>query len=144
MHDRTTITNLLMLTILAGILLISGSLQCAFDCLTLDNHSHAAALRVDGCHMELQQPEQFDQCPNKACHEWSPSSRNLGRPHIYSLHSTSQPLSSVSRQLEPDFRAGEPLHLEPLEPPRYLALSTLEGRPPTEQIRSLRTTVLLN
>lgn len=144
MTDRFPITNLLLLLLLAGFLLVSGSLQCAFDCLTQADHGHSAAVRVDDCHITPQQPDPISICANKACHQGSPQHHNLGAPQLFSLTSLAQPLSGPSRVQLPLLRTGTPLLLALTRQPALLANYSPDLTVPSQQVLSLRTTVLLN
>ena len=144
MTERLPITNLLLLLILATFLLISGSLQSAFDCLTQVNHPRSAAVRVDDCHSTEQLPAPVTSCANKACHQGSPQHHDLDGPQLFSLNSLTQPISSSSRLQMPVLRAGSPLPITPTPQPILLAGNTQISLVPSQQQRSIRTTVLLN
>lgn len=144
MTERTHITNLLLLLLLTSVMLASGGLQCAFDCLTQADHRHSAAVRVDECHLVVQPPDREISCANKACHQSSPQQLELGGPQLFSLNKLHHPLSGASRLQMPLFRAGTQA-LQPVAPqPVLLAELSNEFFKPSQQIRSLRTTVLLN
>ncbi len=144
MTERTNITNLLLLSVLTAILLVSGSLQCAFDCLTLGDDQPATAISVNSCHLDIAKVESVDSCLNKACHMISTSPRDLGSPEIHSAYKMPQPLLGNSRQVTPQFRAGSPLILPQidLQPQLAFQATTSEALPQTLSV--IRSTILLN
>ena len=144
MTDRTHITNLLLLLLLTSVMLVSGGLQCAFDCLTQADHRHSAAVRVDECHLVVQQPDQEISCANKACHQSNPQHQELGGPQLFSLNKLQHPLSGTSRLQMPLFRAGTQALQTPAPQPVLLLVQNNEFFKPSQQLRCLRTTVLLN
>lgn len=149
MSERTNITNFLLLSILAAIILVTGSLQCAFDCLAgVDSVRSTFALdaqanRVDGCHPTFEHATVADSCLNKACHQRLPHHRNLGGPEIYRLESLAQPLYSNSRQPAPQYRAGSAISLSLNMQRPELRLPTSVSDTPPQTLASIRTTVLL-
>ena len=144
MTERLPITNLLLLLMLTGFLFVSGSLQCAFECLTQADRSHNVAMRIVGCHVASLQPDPVLTCANKACHQGSPQHQDLGGPQLFSLNKLAHPLSSSSRQQMPLLSAGRPLPLAPAQQPVLLADNNADFTGPSQQLRSIRTTVLLN
>ncbi|WP_303720288.1 hypothetical protein [Malonomonas rubra] len=149
MSERTNITNFLLLSILTAILLVSGSLQCAFDCLTrVDVLQPVASFnvqkdRVNTCHPSLNHSSSTVNCLNKACHQRLPHHRNLGGPEFYRLAKLPQPLYNGSRQPEPQYRAGSAIELQRIA--RHTAArlqATVSTRPPQIQY-CIRATVLL-
>lgn len=143
MTERTDITNLLLTTVLTGILLISGSLQYAFDYLSQADYLHSTAIRVDGCHLSVAQADPVLCCPNKACHQGNTPHRDLGGPEVHSRYKQSQPLVASSRQSTPQQRAGS--HIVPptvaLQP--QLALQATVSTAPPHALYGIRSTILL-
>ena len=144
MTERFAITNLLLLLVLASILLVSGGLQCAFNCLPQTDHHHTTATRVDDCHYVAHQPDPEYSCANKACHQGNPQRHDINGPQLFSLNSLPLPFSSPSRQQLPQLRAGTALKLPPAQQPILLAGSIPDVLVPSQQLISIRTTVLLN
>lgn len=144
LSERTPITTLLLLLLLASFLLVSGGLQCAFDCLAQADHRHSAAVRVDDCHLKVPQADPASSCANKACHQGSPQRQNLDGPQLFSLNKLQYPFSGTSRLQMPVFRAGAPLPSTPAQHPILLAVQKTDFFKPSQQLRTLRTTVLLN
>lgn len=144
MTERTNITTLVLLSVLTAILLVSGGLQCAFDCLTLGDDRSTTAIRVDSCHPDIVQVETVDNCLNKACHMISSGHRDLSGPEIHRSYSMPQPLLGSSRQTTPQFRAGSPLILPQidLQPQFAFQATTSEALPLTLAV--IRSTILLN
>jgi hypothetical protein len=140
--ERLPITNLLLLLTLTGFLLISGSLQCAFDCLTQAGNGRSVAARVNDCHLAIHQPDPVSPSTNKACHQGTQQQQDLGGPQLFSLNQLQHPLSSGSRQQMPVFRAGASLPLLSARQPRLLAGQNNDSFGPSQQLRSLRATVL--
>jgi len=138
-----------MLSVLFGILLVSGSLQCAFDCLPkVDSLQAPLTLlteseRCDNCHPAFEHAEPLLSCLNKACHQRLPLHRNLDGPEIYRLVKLSQPLFSSSRQPIPQFRAGSAIVLPPVVSPPGSQLSATSSDRLPQTLFSLRSTVLL-
>jgi hypothetical protein len=141
--EHTNITNLLLLSVLAGILLVGGGLQCAFDCLTQADNRQSVSARVDTCHLYQNQPNLAASCPDKACHQSSPHHRNLDSPEIYRLQNIAQPLYSSPRQPEPQFRAGTAFVLPPTDLQQGLLLHASLSDIPFHTLFSIRTTVIL-
>jgi len=148
MNERTQITNLLLLSVLFGILLISGSLQCAFDCLTradgfYTGPSFSASQRIDGCHMSIDHTAPTVSCLNKACHQRTPYQRDLDGPEMFQLVSQAQPISGPGRQPNPSFRAGSAISLSPAQQQHQSCSVTRAPEILRQNLISIRTTVLL-
>jgi hypothetical protein len=148
LSERTNLTDILLLTVLAGILLVSGSLQCAFDCLTRVDGMPSAALfvttdRVNSCHTSIESTAPEIICLNKACHQRLPLQRDLGGPAIYRLEKLAQPLFSSSRQLAPLFRASDEFTYPPPGQETSADQSLASKTPVPTTHFSIRTTVLL-
>ncbi len=144
MTNRSTLINMLLLAVLTGIILVSGSIQCAVECLTRNDQYQGSAIRVDDCHYVISQTSETEQCLNKACHRSGPAHGSLDGPEVSSLQKLAQPLASASSQLTPEFRAGSAIEQPRPEQDPRLALVSSDTQPPSQQQRSLRTTVLLN
>jgi len=146
--ERTQLTNFLLLSVLIGILLLSGSLQCAFDCLTRNDGpvtAHAwqsAGSRVDICHLSVDQHQPSVTCLNKACHQRVPYQRNLGGPEIFHLVSLDQPLQTSWRQPAPLFRAGSTFGISSRIQPEQQRQPATVADTLTQTLSSIRTTVL--
>lgn len=149
MTERTQLTNFLLLSILASILLLSGSLQCAFDCLTrndgpLTGHAlHSVGSRVDICHLSIDQHPPSVACLNKACHQRLPYQRNLGSPEIFRLVDLAQPLHTNWRQATPLFRPGSTLEFSPYLRQEQQRHPKIVADTLSQALSSIRTTVLL-
>ena len=143
MTERLPTTNLLLLLLLTGFLLVTGSLQCAFACLTQADSGYRSTKQVSSCHLIENQPAPALNCPNKACHKVSPQHQDLGGPQLFSLNKLQHPLSSTSRLQMPLLRVGTPLTL-PAPQPILLAVQSNDLSELSQQLRSLRSTVLLN
>ena len=138
-----------MLSVLLGILLISGSLQCALDGLTrIDTLQSTLTLqaqsdRCDNCHPAFEHTEPSLSCLNKACHQRLPLQRNLGGPEIYRLEKLAQPIYSSSRQPAPQYRAGSAIELSTnrLQPEIHLPATSSNSLP--QILSSIRATVIL-
>ncbi len=144
MTERSTLINILLLTILAGVFLTSGGLQCAVDCLTPGVGQQANAIRVADCHFVSTPQQAVEACLNKACHQSSPLYGSLGGPVFSGLQSQVQPLANAPQQPTPQSRAASN-DLSPLPP----LIAKLTATPPeihtiSQQQLSLRSTVLLN
>ena len=144
MTERFTITNLLLLLVLASILLVSGGLQCASDCLTQTDHHHTTATRVDDCHSVTYQPAPEYTCANKACHQGNPQQHDINGPQLFSLNSLPLPFTAPSKQQLPLLRVGTALQSPPTQQPILLAGNIPDILSPSQQLISIRTTVLLN
>ena len=144
MLERPPITNLLLLSVLTGILLVSGSLQCAFDCLTrLDNSDHPA-VRVNVCHYVSCQPVASISCPSKTCHRGSPYEHHLGDPEYHNQQLQNQPLVCSSPANPPTAKTGGAFARCFQEQRQLLAFRTDFLLPPLQSLNEIRTTVLLN
>ncbi|SHJ98551.1 hypothetical protein SAMN02745165_03693 [Malonomonas rubra DSM 5091] len=148
MNERTQMTNILMLSVLFGILLISGSLQCAFDCLTRNDGLHTGpslsfSERIDSCHLSINHTAPTVSCLNKACHQRMPYQRDLGSPEMSQLVSQAQPISGTSRQPSPSFRAGSAIIVTIAEQHPQLRMLSTAPESQRQNLTSIRTTVLL-
>jgi hypothetical protein len=147
LNERTPITNFLLLSVLAGILLVSGSLQWASVSLSHSDSLvapslYAFATRVDTCHQSIEHALPTPSCLNKACHQRVPQQRDLGGPQIYQLHKLPQPLYSSSRQPVPLYRSGTAIIL-PHNTSQALLSRPISAANRTQQsLASIRTTVL--
>jgi len=142
--ERTNITNFLLLSILTGFLLVSGSLQSAFDCLTQADSLYVAAIRVDNCHPNIAQVDPVDSCLNKACHQGNTHHHNLTGPEIHSSGKQPQPLVGSYRQPSPQYRAGSLLILPTIDLQPQLAFQATTSTAPPQALYGIRTTILLN
>ena len=149
MSERTPFTNLLLLTVLTTILLVSGSLQCAFDCLTRTDSLQAPLTlqaesdRCDNCHPAYEHAEPSLSCLNKACHQRLPHHRDLDGPVIYQLGNLAQPLYSSSRQPVPQFRAGSAIVIPQAASQPGAQLNATSSNHLPQTLFSIRSTVLL-
>jgi len=143
-QERSSITNLLLLTILAGILLVSGSLQCAFDCLTNLDNGYRPVVRVDNCHLVYNEPTQIASCPNNACHQETADLSRFGGPEYHHQQPQDLALASFSHSFAPECKSGEPFESSPLNCQPLLAINSTSSLAPIQSLRELRTTVLLN
>lgn len=146
--ERTPITNFLLLSVLTGILLVSGSLQCAFDCLTQADGRysgqgiHEYSSRVDTCHLSLNHVEPTVSCLNKACHQRLPNLRDLGGPEIFSLKKLPQPIYSNTRQPAPLFRAGSAIIIAHCNQKSLLSSQNTLSNNLSQTLSGIRSTVL--
>ncbi len=143
--DRSSITNLCLLMVLAGILMLSGGLQCAFNCLTSNENLYTPTVtkRVDECHNSVSQSAQDTSCPNKACHQGSPHHRNLGDPEFSSLHNLNQPIINNYREPTPQYRVGTAFvtAFASYQPSTILYSSIEIGT--SKNLQSIRSTILI-
>lgn len=144
MSERSSITNLLLLTVLTGILLVSGSLQCACDCLTRLDNNYRPAVRVTDCHFVFRQPTPIVSCPNEACHQGDSHQRSLGGPEYHNLLLQDHSLASSSHSVNPEYKAGDPFELPFIGRQPQLANNSGLSQAPFQSLREIRTTVLLN
>jgi len=142
--ERPHITNLLLLTVLTGILLVSGSLQCAFDCLTHLDNGYRPSVRVDVCHSVNHPKAVIAGCPSKACHQGEPYHSNLGSPEYHNQQLQNHPLASFSPGGTPQAKSGDPFERGYPNLPGLLAFQNDLFLPPFQSQNELRTTVLLN
>lgn len=149
--EHNNLTNALLLSILALILFVSGSLQYAFDCLTQVNNPslvqqvrYFETVRVDDCHPgSSEQHITGNYCQHKICHQHSMPLSDLGTPEILPLFKQAHPLYSDYRQPQPDYRAGSPLPQSHRPNQSKLQRQTATASIPTQSLSQLRSTVLL-
>lgn len=138
-----------MLSVLIGILLISGGLQCAFDCLTsVDSLQSSFTLqtqsdRCDDCHPAIEHTAPTISCLNKACHQRLPQQRNFAVPEIFQLEKQGYPLYSSYRQPTPQYRAGSAIVIPPAKLLVGAHLPTTSSQNLSQTLFSIRSTVLL-
>ncbi|NOY13657.1 MAG: hypothetical protein GXP51_08255 [Deltaproteobacteria bacterium] len=136
-------TNLLLLAVLTGILLVSGSLRCGSNCLPRSGGQYTTAIRIDNCHPDVARADPVAGCLNKACHQGILRNRVLSGPKLQSSYRLPEPLVSSSRQPEPQYRAGSiPPPTQFSRPPQLVVLVTSNA--PRQAFYGIRTTVLLN
>jgi len=149
LSERTHITSFLLLSVLAGILLVSGSLQCTLDCLVQADSpqpsfaQHSLKNRVDSCHPSISLVAPTVSCLNKACHQRLPHHRNLGGPEIYRLENLAQPLYGNSRQPSPQYRAGSAIELATHSLQSKSRFTPTSSNKSLQTHFSIRTTVIL-
>ena len=141
--ERTKIKKILLLTVLIGFVLISGSLQNTFACPTQVEDGYLTVIRVNNCHAITIEPEVIASCPNRACHQGSPNHQDLGGPEIYGSYKFSQPLLNSSRQAEPQHRPGAMFASPSVDLQSSLAIRASLSTTSYQALQSIRTTVLL-
>jgi hypothetical protein len=148
LSDRSALTNLCLLATLVFLVLSSGVLQCAYNCMEADASRRAFlshdrhAPRVADCHPTFPEPQQVASCPNRSCHQNQAAGRSLGGPVLSGASSTLGPVLGGSRLSVPDLRSGWPLQQKKRQPPLLAS-----RQPPTttsQTLRGVRMTVLLN
>lgn len=149
MSDRSILTNICVLGVLGFLVLSSGVLQCAYDCIEEDNsrrivtaHNQHPA-HVTNCHLILSEPVQSVNCPDRSCHQSQAPNRSLGGPEYSSHIDSPDPLLGGLRLPLPAFRSGQPLQLKPLPAPILLA-SWHPPTTPSQTMLGVRSTVLMN
>jgi len=150
LSDRSALTNLGLLGILIFMVLSSGVLQCAYNCLEEDASKRASSKyevhsnpHVASCHLPLPEPKQVTTCPNRSCHQSQASNRSLAGSVLTNHTNTLAPVLNGSRLPMPDIRICQALkHKTKTEP---VLLSSWQPPATTSQsLIGVKTTVLLN
>jgi len=149
LSDRSILTNICVLGVLGFLVLSSGVLQCAYNCIEEDASRRTAVTHdvspahVTDCHLIFSEPVQATSCPDRSCHQSQAPNRSLGGPEYSSHVDIPDPLLSGLRLPLPGFRSGQPLHLKSLPAPVLLA-SWQPPTTPSQTMLGVRSTVLMN
>lgn len=143
MTERNSSHNFRLVFLLAALLLLCGGIQSAFGCLLPGNQIYSPEIRVDSCHLVIEQNKTAPCCQIEACHQATPQKRDLGSPEYHNQLKDSHSLVHESRPLTPQIKTGKPFVTNHVV---LLQLSALTRVPhhPLQSLHSLRTTVLLN
>lgn len=150
LSDRTALTNLCLLGVLAFLVLSSGALQCVYNCMEEDASRRAASryevhasAHLADCHLTFPEPKQMTNRPDRSCHQSQATNRSLGGPVLTNYSSTSEPLLNSPRSPLPEIRIVQSFKQKTLPQPVLLA----SWQPPTtisQTLMGVKTTVLLN
>ena len=143
MDKRNFISNLQPIFLLAVFLLFCAGLPSAFGCLLQENQAYSPEIRVDGCHLMVEQNKTDPCCQIEACHQTAPQIRDLGSPEYHTLHKDSHVLAQESRPLTPQLKVGKPFIIHHPALPKSFSLAKV-SKTPLQALHSLRTIVLLN
>lgn len=149
MSDRSALKNFSLLGVLAFLVLSSGILQCAYNCIeegasrSASSATEIHATHVAGCHRTFPEPKQVYSCPNRSCHQSQADNGSLGGQVLANYSSAPEPLLSGSRLPLPDNRINQPLKQRAL--PQTVLLASWQPPATTSQtLQSVKTTVMLN
>ncbi len=143
MTERNSSSKVRLIFVIAGFLLLCAGLPSAFGCLLPESQTYSPEIRVDSCHLVVNQKKSVPCCQIEACHQTAPQKRDLGSPEYHTQLEDSLFLVHESRPLTPQLKVGKPFLT------RHIALSqfsspTRVSKTPLQSLYSLRTVVLLN
>ncbi|MCD6581150.1 MAG: hypothetical protein J7K90_05050 [Desulfuromusa sp.] len=141
--ERHSNSNVRLIFLLAGFLLLCAGLPSAFGCLLPENQTYSPEIRVDGCHQVINQKALTPCCQSKACHQTAPRKRDLGSPEYHTQLKNSHSLVHESRPLTPKLKVGKPFLTKHIILPQFSSLAR-DSQTPLQSLHSLRTIVLLN
>lgn len=143
MTKRNSSCNLRLIFLFAVFLLLCGGIQSASSCLLPGDQIYSSEIRVDSCHLVIDQNKTTPCCQIEVCHQSAPQKRDLGSPEYHNQLNDSHSLVHESRPLTPQFKAGKPFVANHFVLPQFSALQRV-SQIPLQSLYSLRTTVLLN
>ncbi len=143
MTERNSNSNFRLIFLLAVLLLLCGGVQSALACLLPGNQSYNYEIRVDSCHLVVEQQELPPCCQFEVCHQATPQKHDLGSPGYHNQLKDSHSLAHESRSLIPQLKAGTPFLTKYIFLPQFASLARI-SQTPLQSLHSLRTVVLLN
>jgi len=141
--ERISGCNVRLIFLLAGFLLLCAGLPSAFGCLLPESQAYSPEIRVDSCHLVVNQKKTMPCCQTEACHQTAPRKRDLGSPEYHTQHKDSHSLVHESRPLTPQLKVGKPFLTKYIILPQFTSL-TRGSETPLQSLHCLRTIVLLN
>jgi len=143
MTEHNSNSNFRLIFLLAVLLLLCGGAQSAFACLLPENQNYNFKIRVDTCHLVIDQQEIPPCCQFEACHQTAPQKRDLGSPEYHNQFKDSHSLTHETHSLIPQLKVGTPFLTRPIFLPQLTSLAR-GAKTPLQSLHSLRTVVLLN
>ncbi len=140
-HNLNNTVRLILLS--AIFLLFCTGLQSAFAGLIQGNLAYNPEIRVDSCHLIVEQKKSAPCCQSEACHETAPKQHDFGGPEYQNLHHDSYLLYHEARPLTPQLKVGVAFTTRYLERPQ-IPLNSEKPLTPRQALHNLRTIVLLN
>jgi hypothetical protein len=136
--------NIVRLIFLTTIfLLFCTGLQSAFGCQVQENLVYNPEIRVDSCHLVINQKKSTPCCQSEACHQTAPRQHDFGGPEYQNLHHDSYLLIHEARPLTPQLKVGVAFTTRNFKQPQLL-VSQEKSPTPRQALHNLRTIVLLN
>ena len=143
MTERNSSSNVRLIFVIAGFLLLCVGLPSAFGCLLPESQAYSPEIRVDSCHLVVNQKKTMPCCQIEACHQTAPQKRDLGSPEYHTQLKDSHSLVHESRPLTPQLKVGKPFLTKHTVLARFSS-PTRVSKTPFQSLHSLRTIVLLN
>lgn len=132
------------LVFLAAIfLLFCVGFQSAFGCTIQGNLVYNPGIRVDSCHLVIDQKKTTPCCQSEACHQTAPRQHDFGGPEYQNLHHDSYLLVHETRPLTPQLKIGGAFTTGYFNQVKIL-FNSEKPLPPRQALHNLRTIVLLN
>jgi len=136
--------NAIRLIFLSAIFfLFCTGFQSAFGCLIQENQAYNPEIRVDSCHLRVEQERSTPCCQSEACHQTAPRQHDFGGPEYQNLHHGSYLLIHETRPLTPQLKIAPTLTCHDFEQPQT-QVSFKKLQDPRQALHNLRTIVLLN
>ena len=138
------INNMIRLIFLATIfLLFCTGLQSAFSCPVQGNLIYHPEIRVDSCHLVVNQKKSTPCCQSEICHQTAPRQHDFGGTEYQNLHHDSYLLVHEARPLTLQLKVAPPLTCRHFTQPQ-IQVSCEKKQAPRQALHNLRTVVLLN
>ncbi len=138
------LNSLMRLFFLSAIfLLFCTGLQSAYGCRIQKSQVYSPEIRVDSCHLRIEQKKLTPCCQSEACHQTAPRQHDFGGPEYQNLHHDAYLLIHEARPLTPQLKIGVALATRYVEQPQ-VAVSIKSSPTPRQALHNLRTIVLLN
>ena len=143
MTERNSIDNMRLIFAIAVFLLFCGGVQSAFGCLLPENQAYSSEIRVNSCHLVVNQKKTPSCCQIVACHQSTPQKPDLGNQEYHTQHKGLYSLFHESRPLTPQLKVGKPFSTKHIILPQFFPLTRVL-QTPLQALYNLRTVVLLN
>ena len=143
MTVRNFNNNFRLIFVITGFLLFCAGLSPAFGSLLPENQVCTREVRVDGCHLVVDQKSMASCCQSESCHQSVPQKRAFDSPEYRTLLKISPSLLHESHHLTPKLKAGKPFIINHPSLPQLFSQSRV-SLIPLQSLHSLRTIVLLN
>ena len=138
------LNNTVRLIFLSAIfLLFCTGLQSAFAGLIQGNLAYNPEIRVDSCHLVVEQKTSAPCCQSEACHQTAPKQHDFGGPEYQNLHHDSHLLYHEARPLTPQLKVGVAFTARDFKPSQF-PVNLEKPLAPRQALHNLRTIVLLN
>ena len=143
MTGRNCSSNFRWIFVITGFLLFCAGLSPAFGDLLPENRAYSPEIRVDSCHLVIDQQKQVACCQSESCHQSVPQKRDLDSPEYHIQYKVLHSLVHESRPLIPKLKSGKPFIINHPSLPQLFS-RTRDSLAPLQSLHSLRTIVLLN